>query len=89
MSPDDRHQVRQDKSKPLVASLRTWFEHQLARVSTAASIAEHIRCGLNHWDELTRFLDYACIDIHIVERRDPLSSPAMIMERRTGHVLLR
>jgi hypothetical protein len=25
--------VRQDKSKPLVASLRAWLEQQLARVS--------------------------------------------------------
>src|SRR5439155_24303529 len=33
MSADDRRRVRQDKSKPLVASLKTCFEQQLARVS--------------------------------------------------------
>jgi Transposase IS66 family len=43
--------------KPLVAVLKTWFEHQLTRVSAKANIADEIRYGLNHWDGLTRFLD--------------------------------
>jgi transposase len=69
-SPDERRRVRQDKSKPLVAALRTFFERQLARVSAKASIAEEIRYGLNHWDGLTRFLDDGRIelDTNIVER---------------------
>lgn len=70
MSADDRRRVRQDKSKPLVASLRIWLEQQLARVSAKANIAEDIRYGLNHWDGLTRFLDDGRIelDTNIVER---------------------
>jgi transposase len=32
MSADDRRRARQEKSKPLVASLKSWFEHQLARL---------------------------------------------------------
>ena len=70
MSADDRRQVRQDKSKPLVASLKAWFEQQPARVSGKAKIADEIRYGLNHWDGLTRFLEDGCIelDTNIVER---------------------
>jgi transposase len=70
MSADDRCRVRQDKSKPLVVSLKTWLEQQLGRVSAKASIAEEIRYGLNHWDGLTRFLDDGRIelDTNIVER---------------------
>ena len=70
MSADERRRVRQEKSKPLVAALRTWLEHQLARVSAKAPIAEEIRYGLNHWDGLTRFLDDGRIelDTNIVER---------------------
>ena len=66
----ERRRVRQDKSKPLVASLKTWFEHQLARVSAKAPIAEEIRYGLNHWDGLSRFLEDGRIelDTNIVER---------------------
>ena len=65
-----RRKARQDKSKPLVAALRTFFEQQLARVSAKASIAEEIRYGLNHWDGLARFLDDGRIelDTNIVER---------------------
>ena len=65
-----RRMARQDKSKPLVAALRTFFEQQLARVSAKASIAEEIRYGLNRWDGFTRFLDDGRIefDTNIVER---------------------
>ncbi len=61
--------MRQERSKPLVAALKTWLEQQLARVSAKAPIAEDIRYGLNHWDGLTRFLDDGCIelDANIVE----------------------
>jgi transposase len=70
MRPAERRSVRQDKSKPLVAALKTWLEHQLARVSGKASIADEIRYGLNHWDGLTRFLEDGRIelDTNIVER---------------------
>lgn len=69
-SPDERRNVRQQKSKPLVAALRIFFERQLARVSAKASIAEHIQYGLNHWDGLTRFLEDGRIelDTNVVER---------------------
>jgi transposase len=68
--PDQRRSVRQDKSKPLVAALKSWLEQQLTRVSAKASIAEEIRYGLNHWDGLTRFLDDGRVelDTNIVER---------------------
>ena len=94
MRADERRRVRQDKSKPLVASLKTWFEHKLTRVSAKAKIADEIRYGLNHWDGLTRFLEDGRIelDTNIVERGiRPIfsiarthSSPAMTTERRTG-----
>lgn len=69
-SADERRAVRQERSKPLVLALRGWLEHQLARVSVKATIAEHIRYALNHWDGLARFLDDGRIelDTNIVER---------------------
>ena len=62
--------MRQERSKPLVAALKTWLERQLARISIKATIAEDLRYGLNHWDGLTRFLDDGRIelDTNIVER---------------------
>ena len=69
-SADERRAVRQERSKPLVLALRAWLEQQLARVSAKATIAEHIRYALNHWDGLARFLDDGRIelDTNIVER---------------------
>jgi transposase len=66
----ERRAVRQEKSKPLVLTLKAWFEWQLTRVSAKATIAEDIRYALNHWDGLTRFLDDGRIelDTNIVER---------------------
>jgi transposase len=70
LSADEHRSVRQDKSKPLVLALKAWLEHQLARVSAKAMIAEDIRYALNHWDGLTRFLDDGRIelDTNVVER---------------------
>ena len=69
-SAGERRAVRQERSKPLVLALKTWFEQQLARVSGKSLIAEAIRYGLNHWDGLIRFLDDGRIelDTNIVER---------------------
>ena len=69
-SADARRAVRQDKSKPLVLALKTWFEHQLTRVSGKSLVAEAIRYALHHWDGLTLFLDDGRIelDTNLVER---------------------
>src|SRR5262249_41892501 len=69
-SANERCALRQERSKPLVAALRSWLEQQLARVSRKAKIADAIRYALKHWDGLTRFLDDGRIelDTNIVER---------------------
>jgi transposase len=86
-SAEERRAVRQGRSKPLVAALKAWLEHQLGRVSAKAPIAEEIGYGLNHWDGLTRFLDDGRIelDTNIVERGIHCS-PAMTKARRAGPV---
>ena len=65
-----RRAVRQERSKALVLDLKTWFEHQLTRLSGKSLTAKAIRYALNHWDGLTRFLDDGRIelDTNIVER---------------------
>jgi len=69
-SPDERRAQRQDRTKPLVESLKTWLERQLARVSGRSTIAKDIRYGLSHWDGLIRLLDDGRIEIdsNTVER---------------------
>jgi transposase len=69
-SADERKQVRQQRSKPLVDSLRVWLEAKLAVVSGKSKIAEAIRYALSRWEGLARFIDDGRIEIdsNIVER---------------------
>ena len=65
-----RRSARQERSKPLVLALKSWFEHQLTRLSGKSVTAEAIRYALHHWDGLVRFVDDGRIelDTNIVER---------------------
>ncbi len=67
---DQRRQVRQQRSKPLVDAMRLWLEARLATVSGKSTIAEAIRYALSRWSGLSRFLDDGRIEIdsNIVER---------------------
>jgi len=67
---NERRLVRQEKTKPLAAALKTWLEQTLVQVASGSSIAQAIRYGLNHWDGLVRFLDDGRIEIdsNTVER---------------------
>ena len=69
-SAAERQSVRQAKSKPLVADLKSWLQTQLARASAKSAIAVAIRYGLNHWEGLERFLEDGRIEIdtNVVER---------------------
>jgi transposase len=67
---EERQEVRQAKSKALVAELKSWLQAQLARASAKSAIALAIRYGLNHWEGLERFLEDGRIEIdsNVVER---------------------
>ena len=69
-SARERRAARQEKTKPLVAALKTWLETNLARLAGGSTIAQALRYGLNHWDGLVRFLDDGRIEIdsNTVER---------------------
>jgi len=69
-SARERRAARQEKTKPLVAALKTWLETSLARLAGGSTIAQALRYGLNHWDGLVRFLDDGRIEIdsNTVER---------------------
>ncbi|WP_414642338.1 IS66 family transposase [Bradyrhizobium sp.] len=69
-SADARRAARQAKSRRLTDALKTFFGHQLARLSGGSDTAKIIRYGLRHWDGLIRFLDDGRIelDTNIVER---------------------
>jgi transposase len=69
-SADERHTVRQKKSKPLVDDSQIWLRAKLELISQKTNLAEAIRYALSRWAGLTRFIDDGRIEIdsNVVER---------------------
>src|SRR2546427_150633 len=61
--PEERRQVRQARSKPLLASLRQWFEATLLKLSRKSDTTVAIRYALSRWDALARYCDDGHIEI--------------------------
>jgi transposase len=68
--PEVRRALRQQRSKPVIETLKPWFEDSLAKVSKGSKLAQALAYGLNHWDGLCRFLEDGRIEIdsNTVER---------------------
>jgi transposase len=56
-SPEERLQLRQTYSRPLMERLRTWMAETLAKEPPQSKLAKAIKYGANRWTALTRFLD--------------------------------
>ncbi len=61
--PDQRRAVRQAQSKPLLDSLRQWFEATLSKLSRKSDTTAAIRYALTRWDALSRFVGDGNIEI--------------------------
>lgn len=61
--PDERRAVRQAQSKPLLDSLRQWFEATLSKLSRKSETTVAIRYALSRWDALVRYIDDGHIEI--------------------------
>lgn len=61
--PDPRRAVRQAQSKPLLDSMRQWFEATLSKLSRKSETTAAIRYALSRWDALTRFVDDGHIEM--------------------------
>ena len=61
--PDERRTVRQVQAKPLVESMRQWFEETLLKLSRKSETTVAIRYALSRWDALTRYIEDGHIEI--------------------------
>jgi len=61
--PDQRQQVRQARAKPLLESLRRWFEESLSKLSRKSDTTAAIRYALSRWEALVRYGDNGRIEI--------------------------
>jgi hypothetical protein len=61
--PEERRAMRQAQSKPLLDSLRQWFEATLSKLSRKSETTAAIRYALSRWDALVRFVDDGRIEM--------------------------
>ncbi|MGA7565335.1 MAG: IS66 family transposase [Terriglobales bacterium] len=61
--PDERRALRQAESKPLLDSLRQWFEATLSKLSRKSETTVAIRYALSRWDALVRYTEDGHIEI--------------------------
>jgi transposase len=62
-SPDERRQIRQNRSRPLLDSLHQWLQCSLAKLSAKSETASAIRYALARWTALLRFCDDGHLEI--------------------------
>jgi transposase len=54
-SPDERREVRQARSRPLLEALHVWLKATLGKLSQKSDVAVAIRYALERWTALLRF----------------------------------
>jgi transposase len=68
--PEERREIRQERSRPRVDALGIWLREHYAKLSPHSQVAKAIAYSLNSWDALIRFLDDGrlCLTNNAAER---------------------
>jgi len=61
--PEQRREVRRAQVKPLLDSLRQWFEATLSKLSRKSETTAAIRYAVSRWGALTRYIEDGHIEI--------------------------
>lgn len=61
--PDERRAVRQERSRPLLESMRQWLESRLPELSRKSDTTAAIRYTLGLWQALLRYVDDGRLEI--------------------------
>lgn len=79
---DQRHKVRQEKSRPRVLAFRGWLNAQLLRIPAKGDLAKAMQYALNRWPSFALFLDdgRVAIDNNAAER----AVKPVVIGRKTG-----
>jgi transposase len=62
-APDERRQMRQARSRPLLDAMHDWLEASLAKLSKKSDTSAAIRYALALWDALVRYCNDGLIEI--------------------------
>src|SRR6266513_4215315 len=61
--PDERHEVRNERARPLLESLQQWLEETLGKLSRKSDTALAVRYARGGWQALLRYVDDGGIEI--------------------------
>jgi transposase len=61
--PEERCQVRRERSHPLLESLKQWLEETLVKLSRKSDTAQAVRYALGLWEALRRYVDDGRLEI--------------------------
>jgi len=62
-SPEERRAVRNERSRPLLESLKQWLEETLVKLSRKSDTAMAVRYALGRWEALMRYCDDGRLEI--------------------------
>ena len=70
LPPDERRDVRQERSKPLVVSYEKWLREERRKLSSKNPVAKAMDYSLKRWGAFARFLDdgRVCMSNNAAER---------------------
>jgi len=57
LQPEERRRVRNERSRPLLESLKQWLEETLVKLSRKSDTAQAVRYALGRWEALLRYMD--------------------------------
>jgi hypothetical protein len=85
LTPDERLQLHQERSRPVMDKLHAWLEAQLAerRTEPNSGLGEAIGYLLRHWKPLTLFLRKAAAPLDNNIRRKGLETGDFTSKERT------
>jgi transposase len=62
-TPEERREVRNNRSRPLLGSLKQWLEEILGRLSKKSDTSLAVRYALGRWEALMRYCDDGGLEI--------------------------
>jgi hypothetical protein len=61
--PEERREIRNERVRPLLESLKQWLEETLCKLSRKSDTALAVRYALGRWEALVRYVDDGRIEI--------------------------
>ena len=62
-TPEERYQIRQGRSRPVLEDFWTWLKKQKAKVLPKSTFGQAVYYCLGQWDKLTAFLQDGRLEI--------------------------